>query len=192
MEQTPIHKKIDPFLSPLLSALLLACFVTSCGTEATGPSMFTLTTSVSPAEGGSVSPAQGSFEDETAISLQATPSEGWLFSGWQGDLVSTANPLNLAMTKDFTMIGSFEKRLFPLTVNIEGEGSVTETIVQAKTDYEHGTLVELEAIPADGWGFVGWSGETESDESTIQILVDESKTVNATFGELGWHAMGPG
>jgi hypothetical protein len=56
-----IIKKINTYLTLLFSAVLMILLVISCGTEASIPSIltFTLTTSVSPAEGGSVSPAQG-------------------------------------------------------------------------------------------------------------------------------------
>ncbi len=147
--------------------------------------MFTLTTSVTPVEGGAISPAQGSFDEREAISLQATANEGWVFTGWQGDVVSTANPLNLSMTQNFTMIGSFEKRMHALTVDVEGDGTVTETVVQQKTtDYAEGTVVELDAVPAEGWMFSHWEGDLSGSENPLEITVDKPKSIVADFFTL--------
>jgi hypothetical protein len=76
-----------------------------------------------------------------------------------------------------------EKKKYPLTVNIEGEGEVLEEIVNTgrTTDYNSGTTVKLTAVPAEGWEFLGWSGAIESTELEVQLLVSEAKEVNAIF-----------
>ena len=69
---------------------------------------------------------------------------------------------------------------YPLIITIEGEGSVEEEIVTAK-NYEHGTVVRLTAVPAEGWWFVEWSGDAEGTSSSVEITVDRERTVMATF-----------
>ena len=171
-----------------LRALFFAGFtfvlITSCNkiTETDTKPVYKLTTSVSPAEAGVISPSQGSFDEGAQINLQATANDGWIFTGWEGDVLSTANPANLTIIKDSNVIGTFEKRTYPLTVEIVGEGSVTESIIQGKTtDYESGTLVELEATADEGWEFTGWEGDVESNESVVEILMDGNKSVTANF-----------
>lgn len=163
--------------------------VVSCGTENSSPTTFTLTTSVSPVEGGSISPAQGSYDEGETLSLQATPTEGWEFVRWEQDLNTTANPMNITMNRDYTVVGVFEQRMHAFTVDVEGEGTVTETVVQQKNkDYAEGTVVELEAVPAEGWMFSHWEGDLSGSDNPAQITVDESKSVVGVF-EQRMHAL---
>ena len=64
------------------------------------PETFILSVTISPQEGGSVSPDGGAFEDGTVVTLTAIPSEGYTFSAWTGDLNSTENPVSIAMDSD--------------------------------------------------------------------------------------------
>jgi hypothetical protein len=63
---------------------------------------YQLTTTVSPAGAGSVTPTPncGSgcwYNSGSPVSLLATPNSGYTFSSWTGTVVSSANPLNLTM-----------------------------------------------------------------------------------------------
>lgn len=165
----------------LLALLILASL--SCSTESTP--VYTLTTTATPAEGGAITPNAGSYDEGETISLQASANEGWVFAGWQGDVVSTANPINLSMTQNFTMIGSFEQRMYALTVDVNGEGTVAETVVQQKaTDYAEGTVVELEAVPEENWVFARWEGDLSGSDNPAEITVDEPKNIVAAFATL--------
>lgn len=173
----------------ILFFTVVTLIVVSCGTENSPPATFTLTTSVSPAEGGSVSPTQGSFEEDETVSLQARPTEGWVFSRWEQDLNTTANPMNITMNQDYNVVGVFEQRMHALTVDVEGQGTVTETVVQQKaTDYAEGTIVELEAVPEESWVFVNWEGDLSGSDNPAQITVDEPKSVVGVF-EQRMHAL---
>jgi len=102
-----------------------------------------------PSEGGTVSPAQGEYDDGTMVEITATASEGWAFQGWQGDHSGSQNPVSVLMNGDKQVTAQFAQRTYPLTISIEGEGNVVEEIVQDKsTDFEEGTVVELTADPA--------------------------------------------
>jgi uncharacterized repeat protein (TIGR02543 family) len=72
---------------------------------------------------------------------------------------------------------------YALTIEIEGNGTVNEEIVQAKstTDYDSGTTVKLTAIPDDGWIFVGWSGDHNGTENPIQLTMDQAMSITAKF-----------
>ena len=98
----------------------------------------------------------------------------------------TENPIQLSIIESKTVTATFEKKKYPLTVNIEGEGEVLEEIVNAgrTTDYDSGTTVKLTAQPEDEWLFTGWSGDIgdiDPTENPIQLSIIESKTVTATF-----------
>lgn len=163
-----------------LFTFLLMIALISCSTENTP--VHQLTTSVNPAEAGSVSPADGSFDEGTETSITATANPNWVFDHWEGDASGSANPLSLAMNRDTDLTAFFIKQSYPLTITVEGEGTVQETVLQEKsTDYTYGTLVELTAQPAEGWRFAGWSGAAESNENPIQVTVNEAMELTATF-----------
>lgn len=167
-----------------LVILPLFVWMVSCGTEPTPT--YTISTSATPTEGGSVSYAPtGSPQDEgTSITFTATPSQGYLFSEWQGDLSGPTNPASLTLSKNVSVTGVFEKRSYPLTITIVGEGTVKEEVIQSKTDYEHGTTVRLTAQPDTEWHiFSGWSGDITNTESTITLKVTSPIQITAKFSE---------
>jgi uncharacterized repeat protein (TIGR02543 family) len=60
-----------------------------------------------------------------------------------------------------------------------GQGIVTPT-VGAHT-YLSGTVVQLDAQPASGSRFGGWSGDASGTTSPISVTMNANKTVTATF-----------
>jgi photosystem II stability/assembly factor-like uncharacterized protein len=160
----------------LISILLLA----GCSTENT--EIFTLSTSVNPQEAGSISPSQGEFDEGDEVTLTASANEHWVFSGWQGDYSGTSNPAVIVMNSNKSISAMFEKRDYEITMETVGEGTIEERIVSAKSvDYPHGTVVELTAVPDEGWEFIEWNGEITGDENPVQITVDGPMSISATF-----------
>ena len=141
---------------------------------------------VSAADGGTVSTEGGTYDEGTEVTITATPSEGYRFTGWEGN-TSTEESLTITLNSNQTYQALFELvPIYTLTVNIEGEGEVLEEIVNAgkTTDYDSGTTVKLTAQPEDEWVFTRWSGDIgdiEPTENPIQLNIIESKTVTATF-----------
>lgn len=169
----------------ITATLLLLGFILiqSCGTESTP--VYTLTSNAEPAEAGSV--AQGATEAEEGESIQvtATANQHWVFTGWQGDLSGSQNPASVLMDRDKSVTARFVKRDYPLTVNIEGSGEVTEEVLPARTtEYQHGTTVQLTAVADDGWVFFEWGGNLTDDQNPQTILVDEGKQVTSVFKSI--------
>ena len=142
---------------------------------------FTVTTTTEGEGTVSIAPEEESYEFQSNIELTATPSEGWVFSKWSGDIDSTENPVSLTVNDNKEVTAVFKRKQYELTVSVEGEGAVAEEIVTQPTQYDNGTVVKLIASASDGWVFVSWSGDTESSENPTTITVDEEKTVTATF-----------
>jgi len=115
--------------------------------------------------------------------LEASSKEGYRFTEWTGDIESTDNPLSFTVVDhDYELTANFVKKSYSLTTNTEGEGAITEEVVEQKSkDYEHGTVVELTANPSEGYSFVEWTGDLTGSENPAQITVDEAKEVTAVF-----------
>lgn len=74
---------------------------------------YTLTTSVSPSSAGKItrSPNATSYEENTEVSLTATPNVGFSFVEWQdglGNTLSTDNPYDVTMTENQTIVAVYE------------------------------------------------------------------------------------
>lgn len=163
-----------------LNLLVVLFILVSCSTESTP--VYQLTTSSNPTEGGTVSPASGEYDDGEQVSITASPNENWVFQQWQGGLSGSENPASVTMDSDKSITALFVKREYPLTINIEGEGTVSEEILQQKsTDYPHGTVVELTANPSEGWEFVEWFGDLSGSDNPQTIKVTKQSDVNAVF-----------
>ena len=144
---------------------------------------YTLTVNANPSEGGSVSPSTGQHKHGTTVSLTATPAAEYVFSSWSGDATGSSATTSVSMMSNKSVTANFVKKQYPLTIEIEGEGTVTESVIKQglATDYNSGTIVELTAVPNDNWEFVEWSGDITSTENPTQITIDGPKTITVKF-----------
>lgn len=72
------------------------------------PQIYTLSANVSPSGAGSVSPPGGDFEQDTQIVMIATPTPGYEFSHWSGDISGTNPTVTLTMDRDTNVVANFE------------------------------------------------------------------------------------
>ena len=118
----------------------------------------------------------------TVVELTAQPSEHWLFDHWEGDLDSNTNPVQITVSSPKSVKAVFVKKIYDLTVSIDGEGAVSETVVGTRSgSYQEGSVVELTATPATGWSFNHWEGDTSGSDNPTQITVSGAKSVKAVF-----------
>jgi hypothetical protein len=123
------------------------------------------------------------YNSGTIVALLANPSDEWLFKEWKGDLTSSENPTQITIDSPKEITAVFEKKTYPLTIEIEGNGSVTEKVIKsgAITDYNSGTVLELTAVPETDWSFLKWSGDINLSQNPVEITVDQTKTIKAEF-----------
>ena len=166
-------------------ALTFSCSADDTSTPVAPPApVAKYTITLSAGEGGTVSTTGGEYEAGQTVSVTATPQGEYVFTSWSDG--NTNATRTITVSSNSTLTANFEKRKYPLTLNIEGEGEVLEEIVNAgrTTDYDSGTTVKLTAAPAEGWEFAGWTGAIESEELEVQLLVSEAKEINAEFKEI--------
>ena len=139
--------------------LVLSCSSDETSTPVTPPApIVKYTITLSAGEGGAVSTTGGEYEAGQTVSVTATPQGEYVFTSWSDG--NTDATRTITISSNSTLTANFEKKKYPLTVNIEGEGEVLEEIVNAgrTTDYNSGTTVKLTAVRAEGWEFAGWTG----------------------------------
>ena len=86
------------------------------------------------------------------------------------------------MDGDKTVTANF-KASYQLATETRGPGSVLTT--PSTTTFIDGDEVILTASPAEGYGFVGWSGDLESTDQQTTLSMDSNKRVIAHFAQLG-------
>lgn len=169
------------FYRPLLLLIIISLF--SCTKEIIQQK---LTVSVTPSNGGSVSPPSNSYEKGSNVSLVATPSGEYLFKQWQGSISGTSNPISITMDADKSVTGVFEKRQYPLTLVVEGNGTVKEEVISVATQaqYPSGTTVRLTASSGKGAVFGGWSGDITGKDSVLTTVITKPVSLIAKFTDL--------
>jgi len=164
------------------SILLLIVFC-SCKKDKT--QFYNLNLDIVPDNSGTLNiSADTLIKANSEIEIRAKSNNEYIFANWEGSINSSENPLTILMEQDESLIANFTKRIYPLNITTEGNGSVSESIIKSKTDYESGTIVRLVATPEEGWAFQNWSGEVNSENDTLEILVDKEINLTANFVEL--------
>jgi hypothetical protein len=181
--------KVKPMKNSSILKMIISAFVLlllmNCSDDDIAE--YQLTIGISPAESGTVTPFSGMYREGTEIELLANPAEEFVFVNWEGDASGNENPLRIVMLDDKSVTAVFEKVNYSLSLDIIGEGTVSQEIVQAKStskDYESGTVVRLTAQPEPEWKFVEWTGDYTGTENPIQLTMDQAKSITAVFEKV--------
>ncbi len=148
---------------------------------------YLLDTDVAPESGGSVqrSPDQLGFAVGQVVTLTATPSNDYTFTGWSGDLAGNTNPDTVTMTGDKAVtanfVFNFDAMLDVVSVPASG-GTVQRSPNQG--GYAFNDVVTLTTVPGSGYGFVGWSNDLTGTLNPQDITMSGNKSVAAHFDLL--------
>ena len=140
---------------------------------------YTLTVNIDGCGSVTKDPNEATYTYGEVVTLTADPCDGWSFSRWSGDLVSTQNPATITINGDKVVTARFTRDQYTLTVNVVGSGSVTKSPNQSY--YYYGDEVTLTAEAATGWSFDHWSGALSGDENPATLTIYGNTTVTATF-----------
>ena len=121
----------------------------------------------------------------TQVDLSAVPSTGWEFNRWYGMSLSdpTSSSLSFIPSSSNDLTASFEKSSYQVTVTHTSGGEAN-----GSGTYLYDSQLSIEAIPASGYKFDGWSGNTELIAAT-QSAVDfnipaENVNLHAEFSPI--------
>ena len=187
-------KNIPIYISLLI---LLTCAKEDSQDPRTTPSNTTTkyTLTASAGVGGSVSPSAGSFNSGTQVSIKATPSSGYTFSGWSNG--SIENPIILTITSDTSIEANFS--LEPLLIGNQ-DLNIRLDITNVKEMYDDNQIIIDYEILDDGRiklfaekkqneyftqekiKFIKWKGDDdfyenpliiEADGRTLKLIMDD-------------------
>ena len=128
------------------------------------------------------------YSSGSSLILTATPTSGWVFSGWSGGGCSGTGNCQVIMNSAQAVTANFTQQLptYALTVSSTGSGTVTSQPAgincppSCTGNYNSGTPVTLTATPASGWMLSGWGGACSST-GLCPVIMNSTKSVIATF-----------
>jgi hypothetical protein len=163
--------------------------------ESIPPSQYSLT--ISSTAGGSVTtPGEGTFVGDAGlvVSLVATPTTGYQFVNWTGNVGTIAN-VNAASTT-IILNGSYSIQAnfaaippseYSLTISSTDGGSVT-TPGEGAFMCDAGAVVSLVATAASGYQFVNWTGDVGAianiNAASTMITMNGAYSIAANFEEV--------
>jgi len=149
-----------------------------------GPTYYNLTLNADAGMGSiTASPQQAQYVDGTPVQLTATPTSGYQFMGWSGDLSGNTNPATIIVDRDKAVTANFypvtQPRYTLTTLAVDGKGTVAR--MPDLTEYDSETQVTLTAAPISGYRFSSWSGDLSGSLNPAAIVMDNNKSVYANF-----------
>jgi hypothetical protein len=120
----------------------------------------------------------GSVEENTQVTVTATPATGHHFVQWQYGAGQTtmANPYTFTLTGDITLNALFAADTYTLTATTNNN---TMGSVSGGGEYTYGATATLTATPNSGYHFVQWQ-DGNTDNPRI-VTVTANATYTATF-----------
>ena len=130
-----------------------------------------------------------SFPYGSLVTLTATANTGSIFTSWSGGGCTGVGTCQVAIDNTKSVVASFEKLNFNLTVTKTGAGTGTVTSnpsgiscgSDCSEEYPYSTIVTLTASADTGSIFTGWTGGGCSGTGTCQVTMSSVKSVNASF-----------
>jgi hypothetical protein len=176
-----MNMKRLPFALLILAVLyIFGCDSNPASFEDSIP-IYSLTTNVTPEDGGTIHPSGGEFSSGDNIEIEARPADGFIFDRWEDSLSGNENPQTLQMDANKTVTAHFSRRDYTLNIEISGEGVVHETVAESDTSDHSVKSVKLTADAEEGWFFDRWEGDLNGSDNPVIISVEEEKNVTAVF-----------
>ncbi|MFP4185145.1 MAG: InlB B-repeat-containing protein [Thermoplasmata archaeon] len=146
---------------------------------------------IEPPDNGTVpAPGEGTFtyKNGTIVALTAEANDGYHFVKWTGDNGTVentkANQTTITMEDNYTITAVFAVNTYTLNISSTAGGSLAVP-GEGNFTYDHGTVVDLEAVEDENYTFIEWTGangtiaNTKSNQTTIDIL--DNYTITAEF-----------
>ena len=156
---------------------------------------YTLSTSVTPQVGGTIS-ANGTtisgdvtYAPDTELVLTAEAATGYTFQTWYiDDSPYQGNPANVTMDQNHTVAANFTINIHSYSATAMPEeggvirlnGGEPENYIWGQDDY--GTQLSFEAIANEGYHFVNWTEDgVLTDQATYAFTLEDNRSLGANF-----------
>lgn len=120
-----------------------------------------------------------SFDVGTTITLKAGTVTGYKFDGWSDGVQTMTHELKL--TQDTVLSYTYSIRQYEIKTAVEGDKG---GIVIGGGKYDYGSEVELIAVPDDGYQFVEWKEDHNTDNPRIVTVTNASSQLYTAVFEV--------
>jgi uncharacterized repeat protein (TIGR02543 family) len=122
----------------------------------------------------------------TQVTFTATPAMDYVFSGWSGACTSTDPTCSYTYNADTTLTALFNPKTYNLSVSTQGgNGTVSGAGLSCPPNctgtVNAGSTATLNATPATGFDFVGWSGACSGTGACSLSAIESDQSVTAIF-----------
>jgi len=137
-------------------------------------------------EAGGVVYGGGVYSPNANVTLTAIVYDCYTFINWTDDAgneISKESSFEITVTSDTTLTANFKIKLFNITLKSEENGSVVSL---PDVSRECGSVVNIEAIPDDGYKFYSWKdndGKVISTNNPYDVKMLSDTLLIATFIE---------
>ncbi|MBQ1652557.1 MAG: T9SS type A sorting domain-containing protein, partial [Bacteroidales bacterium] len=145
------------------------------------PTVYTITATANPTEGGTIEGA-GDYREGETVSLSASARAGYHFVNWTENeaVVSTNENFTFTAREDRHLVANFQRDRYTVYVTTNYIDCGT---VEGAGEYEAGETATLTATPNDNYRFVNWTeaGEELSTEAEYSFEVTSDRYIVANF-----------
>ncbi|UCD08261.1 MAG: YbhB/YbcL family Raf kinase inhibitor-like protein [Dehalococcoidales bacterium] len=175
----------------VFSLLMTLTAVTACS-----PIQYELTTSVEPADSGTVSPG-GTYDEGSNIRVTATPKEGYVFDHWSGDVSGSSTEQTISMNANKNVTAHFkikepeEKEPSPepepepepvyYSLSVTSEPAYAGSVTPSEGKFKEGSTVNLIATPQTGYAVKSWGGDVSGISNSVAVTMNEDKDITVYF-----------
>ena len=167
-----------------MKKLFFVAFVLTILSCSEDPIVHTLFTSYNPINGGSVTPSKAEYDNGESAQITAVASSEYVFQNWTGASGSETST-SVIMDMDKLVTANFIKKKYALNIETVGQGNVTEKLIKSGTvsNYNSGSIIEVEAVPSEGWKFSEWQGDISGQKNPYIINLISDKSIKAVFNK---------
>ena len=144
---------------------------------------YTISTSASPAEGGTTT-GGGTYQHGASVTVTATTSAGYEFVNWteNGSPVSTSASYPFTVTGNRNLVANFSKKSYTISTSASPAAGGTTA---GNGTYNYGSTVTVTATPSTGYEFVNWTenGSPVYTSAIYQFTVTGNRTLVANFSQ---------
>uniref|UniRef100_UPI003594198F beta strand repeat-containing protein n=1 Tax=Acetobacterium sp. TaxID=1872094 RepID=UPI003594198F len=142
---------------------------------------YSLSLTANPTNGGTVGSGGTNLSYGQQVNIQATPADGYVFTGWvdgSGNTVSSSPNASITINGNMALTANFAVVQYPITVTPSpaADGTVT-----GGGSFEEGASVTLTAIPNANYNFIRW---TQGD-SDLAVSTNPQYTFTASEASQG-------
>ena len=144
---------------------------------------YTLTTGVSPSEGGTISPTAGAhvYNEGTVVPVTAVPASGYVFDHWSGACTGSGS-CSVTMDADATVTANFEL-VTSILGDVNGDGLVNSTDALIILSGDVGIPI-TQYCPAR-CGDINADGSVNSTDALIILSYDIGTSIPFPIGQAG-------